>query len=1008
MKFLFFVVALFFIEITFSQSNQIRNLTVNDGLSGSTIRSIFKDSKGIIWVGTESGIVSYDGINFKYYNHFPGYKYAEVWSICEDLQKNIWISFYGEGIAKFDGKCFQYFNDENGLASRFVRKVYYSTKYNCIVAATEKGVSHSINGQDHFITINNIHKLNSQFMDILEMDGETYLLSRHYGIFRFEINRGKELGNLINIDKKTNIFSFDQYKDHFLMGSSAKKLKISGSNKEIKIPSIPWDITDDNSGNKYIATWDVHSPKGKIYRINPNKDSVAHSLSSVPDIGYLCLYFDKIENKLWAGSIDKGIFIIDLNKEVVKYDDTFFKEKLVEFEEVFVDNNNRVWLGSKSSISIIKDDKLIKKINAFDLYNLAYDYLKQNGDDSYEKYKQEKLKSDEVLNCYNFHSDKYNNIFINTSLGLFKFNSKLELMFYFPSKGGNSFIDNTNNFYYQPNYSPIVRIDNINEWYNRHKYQLSNENNPTDLTKILNLNSVVWIGTHYSGLFLLKNKKFYSFLKNDEFDERGIIDLSTYNDSSIIVTTKSGNIYQVELIDNHFVFKKKESILKELQGDMIQFSQSYKNYLFVGTKKAIKVFKDGNLLKLIPFNFDRNIILKVAKINLETKQLFIGSNRGVFKLDIKKVLKQDKNFNSTVLLSKFLVNGNHYNNRFKKIKLNHDENDVELFFRGSNLTDASFNFYRYKVDGLSDKWSKFKKERSISLIGLKPGKYNILIEGKNNATGKRLLPLELSFVISPPFWKTWWFLSIISIGAVVFLIIFVRNRVIKNQKIKNQQLILKDQLNQAKLEALRAQINPHFTFNAINSIQNYIIDEDTDNALHYLGVFSKLIRQTLENSFEKFVPLNLELDFLHNYISVQQIRFDTVKVFWNVSENINVFKIGIPPLIIQPYIENVFEHAFDNSIEDQNVEVNFKIQSNQLICEVVDNGIGIQKGKNSSLHRSRGLEITKSRFDLMNEDLKSNEFQIDFFDLKEVSDRKGTLIRIFFPLYNLDSSSTSE
>jgi LytS/YehU family sensor histidine kinase len=232
--------------------------------------------------------------------------------------------------------------------------------------------------------------------------------------------------------------------------------------------------------------------------------------------------------------------------------------------------------------------------------------------------------------------------------------------------------------------------------------------------------------------------------------------------------------------------------------------------------------------------------------------------------------------------------------------------------------------------------------------------------------------------------------------------------VIKNQKIKNQQLILKDQLNQAKLEALRAQINPHFTFNAINSIQNYIIDEDTDNALHYLGVFSKLIRQTLENSFEKFVPLNLELDFLHNYISVQQIRFDTVKVFWNVSENINVFKIGIPPLIIQPYIENVFEHAFDNSIEDQNVEVNFKIQSNQLICEVVDNGIGIQKGKNSSLHRSRGLEITKSRFDLMNEDLKSNEFQIDFFNLKEVSDRKGTLIRIFFPLYNLDSSSTSE
>ena len=152
----------------------------------------------------------------------------------------------------------------------------------------------------------------------------------------------------------------------------------------------------------------------------------------------------------------------------------------------------------------------------------------------------------------------------------------------------------------------------------------------------------------------------------------------------------------------------------------------------------------------------------------------------------------------------------------------------------------------------------------------------------------------------------------------------------------------------------------------------------------------------------------MEIDFLTNYVQVQQMRFDKIKVFWNISDTINLFKTTIPPLIIQPYIENVFEHAFDDSMEEQHLTISFKSNANKLICEVADNGMGIEEGSTSKYHISKGLKITKARFDLMNEDLKSNEFQIDFFNLKEVSDRKGTLIRIFFPLYNLDSSSTSE
>ena len=359
--------------------------------------------------------------------------------------------------------------------------------------------------------------------------------------------------------------------------------------------------------------------------------------------------------------------------------------------------------------------------------------------------------------------------------------------------------------------------------------------------------------------------------------------------------------------------------------------------------------------------------------------MLIGTNKGLVTIDIEKVLNQSNALNSSILLDKILINGKPHQIEDNKVKLNYNQNEIELFLRGSNLIDTSHNLYRYKIEGISDNWSKLQKDRSVSLIGLQPVKYRILIEGQNLVSGKSLLPLELFIIISPPFWETWWFLTLMILIFIALISLFVRYRVLKNQKIKNQQIILSQQLTEAKLEALRAQMNPHFTFNAINSIQNFIIDADTENALHYLSAFSKLIRQTLETATEKFVPLKLEIDFLTNYVQVQQMRFDKIKVDWNIADTINLYKTTIPPLIIQPYIENVFEHAFDDSMEEQHLTISFKNKSNQLICEVADNGMGNEEGSTSASHISKGLKITKARFELLNQELKTDEFQIEVF-----------------------------
>jgi sensor histidine kinase YesM len=182
-------------------------------------------------------------------------------------------------------------------------------------------------------------------------------------------------------------------------------------------------------------------------------------------------------------------------------------------------------------------------------------------------------------------------------------------------------------------------------------------------------------------------------------------------------------------------------------------------------------------------------------------------------------------------------------------------------------------------------------------------------------------------------------------------------------------------------------------FNAMNSIQNFIIDKDTRLALHYLAEFSKLIRQTLDNSTEKLIPLATEIDFLKSYIAVQKMRFDSVETRVTVDQTIDKYRLFIPTLIIQPFIENAFEHAFDNSLTDKNIEVKFVQEDALLICTIADNGKGFSENNSPFLHASKGIKLCEDRILLLNREYNANKFT-----LKITSSNKGTVVVLTFPM----------
>jgi sensor histidine kinase YesM len=231
-------------------------------------------------------------------------------------------------------------------------------------------------------------------------------------------------------------------------------------------------------------------------------------------------------------------------------------------------------------------------------------------------------------------------------------------------------------------------------------------------------------------------------------------------------------------------------------------------------------------------------------------------------------------------------------------------------------------------------------------------------------------------------------------GAVLILVFMVAYLFVRQNKIKAEQA---NSLLEQKL--LRSQMNPHFIFNSLQAIQNYILKHDEKQAVKYLSSFAAVTRNVLENSRMDAIPLKKEISLLENYLQLQKLRFKSrFEYEIVVDEAIDTENTAIPPMLAQPFIENAVEHGF-HDIHDGRITVLYALKEKELVMEIIDNGIGMKDGySQSKQHRSLALEITRERVDLMNKKAKEKVL----FDIGEafpmLNERKGVKIRFFLPL----------
>ncbi len=307
-----------------------------------------------------------------------------------------------------------------------------------------------------------------------------------------------------------------------------------------------------------------------------------------------------------------------------------------------------------------------------------------------------------------------------------------------------------------------------------------------------------------------------------------------------------------------------------------------------------------------------------------------------------------------------------------RIWLVHDENTFSVEFAALNYTLSSDNLYQWKLEGYDKDWSTPSKQRQASYAHVPPGHYKLIVKAANNDGVWNETPLTISVQIIPAFWQTWWFqlLLIMLLGGAVYGV--VRWRIQQVRERDRLQTVFTKRLGEMEMSALRAQMNPHFVFNCLNSINRFILLNQPLVASQYLTKFARLIRLVLDNSKSEVISLEKEIETLRLYIEMEAVRFEgRFQYEIHVDDAIDAGSIDIPPMLIQPYVENAIWHGLlHKKSNDGLLEIAVHLKDHDLIIEVTDNGVGravaqALKSKSASERKSHGMAVTAERLKLL-------------------------------------------
>ncbi|MDP4263890.1 MAG: histidine kinase [Bacteroidota bacterium] len=469
------------------------------------------------------------------------------------------------------------------------------------------------------------------------------------------------------------------------------------------------------------------------------------------------------------------------------------------------------------------------------------------------------------------------------------------------------------------------------------------------------INDDLWIATSGSGLVRFKDNKIIQTLKEEDGLTSDIC-TSLFIDSDLVWLGTNKGLNRIETGKEKAVVTRFTSA-NGLGADFINAVLVADSNVYVGTATGLTIFS-------------KNVLTEKSVCILHILQVSENS----------KPLKTENTYS------------------FPYSALN-----IQIDFTAISYKSAGDITYYYQLKGLGNNWNT-TTANFINFSTLQPGNYTLYLKAINKF-GVESDTKAIRIIIQPPWWQTWLFriTALVMLGSLVLVIYRYNIRNIKRkEEIKRE---FESRFSALEQKALQAQMNPHFIFNSLNSIQNFILDLDAEGANSYLTSFASLIRQTLENSMQPLITVASELKYLETYLGLEKLRFrDKFDYKILADEAIDQNKTLLPGMLLQPYIENSIRHGIQHR-KDNNGLISLtisKTSDNCILYAISDNGVGRKKAEElkSSRHiayQSRGISINEKRIAAINNQFKTN-IRVNTEDIVDENGMvTGTTVTVLIP-----------
>jgi anti-sigma regulatory factor (Ser/Thr protein kinase) len=451
-------------------------------------------------------------------------------------------------------------------------------------------------------------------------------------------------------------------------------------------------------------------------------------------------------------------------------------------------------------------------------------------------------------------------------------------------------------------------------------------------------------------------------------------------------------------------------LYKISQHDSIQkvdIQSALKGQLPLGIKmlnKELYVFTKNSLFR---YDLKKSFAEKIISINedFEWNDLTVSGNKLVISTNKGYIITSpvpDIKFSKPVFVIDSIRAGSelHIGTNIESVEA--ENSGLHIYFSNLCYNPDNQNFVQYKIN--DDGWVKITDNRNvIDVESLKPGNYSIKFMYGNGFVNSETT--ELNFVVNKPYWQKWWFILFVItvLGFLIYRFDKWRTASInrKSQEIINR-IELEKSANQSKLKALKSQMNPHFFFNALNTIQSFVLENDKKMAVNFLGKFSTLTRSILEMSDKDEVSVADEIKVLQLYLDIEMVRFNDDFEYKITTNDFDTELFKIPSLLLQPYIENAIKHGLLHKEGLKRLLISFTLEATELRIVIDDNGIGRKRSmelnaiKNKK-HYSYATQANEKRVKLLNE-LAGRKITVEYLDETLEDGRvQGTTVIIKIP-----------